>query len=355
MAYVNDDPQPPRPVRVGDDDPRPPRPGDAEMKRYEEARAKEREIIRHNEIERQKNSANEPTKSVDTSCEGKGKSIGKLLIYSVILLAGLWTVNLFYSLVSNVVVAQSRLEMALAGALLAVTVFVIGFIVVYAWSLFSRLPRIESIKEADFRGNALKMRERIGCSYLARLPEDYPARLGISENGELVVMLKRLRGGHEYADSKAFVADFKSFQAMQDRVAAGIIKKYSLLIAVKTAACPWRIVDMLAVFYNSTRMICEISLVYNRRVDRTQAFRMMLGWIVNLYVSGELGQAIDGVADGVSASLGDMIGEEGIGPAVQSVLPLASKFLGKAVEGGANAYLAYRLGRRSVAAFRYLK
>jgi len=64
---------------------------------------------------------------------------------------------------------------------------------------------------------------------------------------------------------------------------------------------------------------------------------------------------MDGATDTLNSNLGDMMGADGLGAVVQPFLPLFSKFVGKAAEGGVNAYLAYRLGRLSVSAFRYLK
>ena len=79
--------------------------------------------------------------------EAKGRSVKNLIVYSCVLLLGLWICNVFYSVLKNVLVAQTRGELVLALALLVATVGVFAFIVIYAWSLFSGLPCIDSIKE----------------------------------------------------------------------------------------------------------------------------------------------------------------------------------------------------------------
>lgn len=385
MAYISEDPKPARrlpaedrvgvkeaggdegalcvskeiipPTRRGDDAPRPARPSSEELKRVLEERERERKIIISEEVSRKTDEkATDTLEDAPAVTEAKGRSVKNLIVYSCVLLLGLWICNVFYSVLKNVLVAQTRGELVLALALLVATVGVFAFIVIYAWSLFSGLPRIDSIKESDFVANTYKLMERIRGDYVSRLPQhgEFAKRLRLSATGDLALSLKGLQSD-EYADSKSFLVDFKEFQSLQDKQAAAVIKKYVLLIAVKTAASPWRIVDMVAVFFNSTLMICEIASVYNRRVSRAQALRLLINWMLNLYVSGELGRVMDGAADVLNDNLGDVLGSDGLGALIQPFLPLFSKFVGKAAEGGVNAYLAYRLGRRSVLAFRYLK
>ena len=124
---------------------------------------------------------------------------------------------------------------------------------------------------------------------------------------------------------------------MQDERAREIICKTWKLVAIKTAASPWKIVDMLAVVYNSTVMITRLAKLYNRRIYGSAGFRLVCRWIVNIYIAGEMGDAARGAVEWASAN--ELISA--------TYKPLAG-FIGKIAEGGANAFLVYRLGNRAM-------
>ena len=130
---------------------------------------------------------------------------------------------------------------------------------------------------------------------------------------------------------------------MQDERAKEIIGKTWKLVAIKTAASPWKIVDMIAVVYNSTVMITKLAKLYNRRTSSRAAFRLVCRWIINIYIAGEMGEVAQGATEWASAS--DLISA--------TYKPLAG-FVGKIAEGGANAFLVYRLGCRAMTYFRPL-
>ena len=283
--------------------------------------------------------------------ENPGASVRNLIVYSCFLLVGLWLSNVFYSVIRNVLVAQSRCEMVFAILLLVATVFVFAFVIAYAWSLFSGLPRIDFVCQEEHC--LAELVNKIREDYLSHMPsaDKYAQAVNISADSELAVKLQSLKC-QIYAEDESFLADFKAFQGLQDEKAGEIIRKYAVIIAVKTAVSPWRIIDMAAVFYNSTLMACEIAKVYNRRTSRVSALRLVIGWMINLYISGGIGEVAEGASDAVGRSVGDLIGPDGM---LGAVMPLAAKFAGKAAEGGLNAYLAYRLGKCSAEAFRYLQ
>jgi len=362
-----DVPQVPAPVyengatRRDDDDLRPSRPSEDDMRRVLKDRERKQQTVDRTEaLRKQEVGRDEVVEDLFSEAlperTPQGRTVKKLVAYSCALLAGLWTLSLFTSMVRDVLVAQTRGELFLALMMLATSVIVVLFIVSYAWSLFAWLPKIDSVMEKDYQTNLLNLMKNIRDDYLARLPptEEYAAKLRVSAAGDLVQKLKTLRT-HEYSDSRTFLGDFRSFQTLQDKQAAKIIKRYSLVIAVKAAASPWRVVDVLAVFFNSTLMICDLANVYNRRMSRAHAFRLSVRWAFNLYVSGEIGQATETSADALNSGLGNMLGESGLAASIQPFLPLFSKFVGKAAEGGVNAYFAYRLGKRAVSDFRYMK
>lgn len=225
--------------------------------------------------------------------------------------------------------------------------FVLGLLV-YAALRFRKLPRVEQFKAASFTNKA-ELQRRLSAQYLDKfpVPEQYAIDNGFADdNGnrtkeEVVTSLRRLKGGA--ADSRGWLVEFERFQRMQDERAKEIIGKTWKLVAIKTAASPWKVVDMIAVVYNSTVMITRLARLYNRRTSSQTAFRLACRWIVNIYIAGEMGDAAQGAVEWASAN--DLISA--------TYKPLAG-LVGKVAEGGANAFLVYRLGCRAMAYFRPL-
>ncbi len=212
-----------------------------------------------------------------------------------------------------------------------------------------RLPRLVQL-EADAFTNKAELQRLLADAYLARFPdpERYAADNGFAGGAgdrarqEVVGCLRRLRG--TVADSRGWLIEFARFQELQDGRAKEIVARAWKLVAIKTAASPWKIVDMLAVIYNSTVMIVRLARLYNRRVSRPAAFRLACRWIVNIYIAGEMGDATQGAVEWAGAN--ELISA--------TYKPLAG-LVGKVAEGGANAFLVYRLGLRAMDAFRPLR
>lgn len=377
MAYESDDPTPVRrtppsmavnqpaqsdpgpsgcansiPARRGDDDPCPPRPPQSVMEKVLEERE-----MRQVERARRRTTSQSSGEGEDSLPEiPPDGRIWKFVSYSFLALLGLWFCHLLYAPVRNVLLAQTRSELVLACALLAITLGVFIFIPAYAWTLFSRLPKVAAVREKDYEDDGIGLSRRIEDGYVGDLyarRESYRKELRLRDDDGLMRKLDDL-ASHAYPDAAGYIEAFKEFQGLQDRKSSEVIMKYARRIAVKTAISPWRLVDMLAVFYNSTLMVCQIAQVYDRRVSRAQAFKLLMGWAFNLYVSGELGAVMQSTADGVNDGLQSLLGEDGLPGMVQPFLPMFSKIVGKAAEGGINAYTAYRFGKRAVAAFRFL-
>ena len=111
---------------------------------------------------------------------------------------------------------------------------------------------------------------------------------------------------------------------------------------------------MFCVFYNSTRMVCDLAVVYNRRMSRANAFRLVCRWCAAIYVSGELGSIMESTAKKGGEYAADMLGSGDLMSGVAQSMPVLAKVAGKAIEGGVNAYFAYRMGRRAIESFRVL-
>lgn len=212
-------------------------------------------------------------------------------------------------------------------------------------------------------------------------------RQKVSEN------ISRLCDDSRYSDAGGWMDDFNCFQKYQEGRAYEVVKTYCTLVALKTAACPWKAIDMIIVFVNLTLMVEKIARVYNRRVSRGGAFRLLCHWFANIYISGELGAITDKAAgrasdtvaewltksDGiksemkagvsvtetaaeqVSEGVADSVANGGIKENLKDVFAvsmptfskLVGKFVGKAAEGAINAYLAYRMGKRAIEEFQF--
>ena len=225
--------------------------------------------------------------------------------------------------------------------------FVLG-LMAYMIAGLRRLPRVEQIVASSFTNKA-ELQRRLSASYISRFldPEQYAAVNGFADRdcnrtrAEVVNCLNRLRAGA--ADSRGWLSDFDLLQSMQDERADEIIKRTWQLVAIKTAASPWKIVDMIAVIYNSTVMVASLARLYNRRSSRHAAFRLVCRWFVNIYIAGEMGDAAQGAVEWASAN--DLI---------SSTYKSLAGFVGRIAEGGANAFLVYRLGCKAKSYYRAL-
>ena len=145
----------------------------------------------------------------------------------------------------------------------------------------------------------------------------------------------------------------REFEADRKAVAERIVQTHSLLTAVKTATSPWKIVDVMAVFYNSTRMVERLARLYGQRCTGVQAFRLVCRWGFNLYVAGGLGEVMERGSDMTVEKATELLENTGGGPSwLGNVLPMAGKIFAKAGEGAANYYLCRRLGAAAIGAFR---
>ena len=221
--------------------------------------------------------------------------------------------------------------------------------------LFRRLPKITQLAEGAQGGLTLK--RRLQKCYLAKLPPsaDYAVRCGFREPEPVRALLDSLRGETSlHSDEIGWLDEFRRFQSLQDARAQEIVSSCCKLVALKTAASPWRLLDMACVFYNSTRMVCELARVYNRRMSRGNAFRFVCRWCAAIYISGELGAVMESTAKAGGEYAADWLNEGDLMAGVAQSMPMLAKLAGKAIEGGVNAYFAYRMGRRAIESFRVL-
>ena len=270
-------------------------------------------------------------------------------------IVAIWLLGVFGSTLHSIAIAQTALERLAFDGIALLELVIVLYVALFWRRTFAALPEVKQLKRNDFVDALPALTEKLRSDYIDRFPglDEYARTAGFSEDAPILQMLARLKD-HLYADSAGFMEDFERFQGLQDARASEIIKKYAKTIAVKTAASPWKVVDVISVFLNSTLMVCKLAKVYQRKTTRHEASRLVVRWFVNLYISGELGQIVEGGADIISNGVSEWIGREGVAAFVQPAVPLLAKFGGKFAEGGMNAYLAYRLGRRACAYFKVL-
>ena len=259
------------------------------------------------------------------------------------------------------------------------------------WQVFRKLPKRDQV-QGDLDTSDIREKKVIKNSlkpYIDELPPEYVGVFKSERRKEVSAQISRLRKDSGYSDSGEWIDDFKAFQDAQEEEALDTVKTYCKLVALKTAACPWKAIDMVIVSINLTLMVVAIAKVYNRRVSKGGAFRLLCHWFANIYISGELGAITENAADRASDKAtawltngGDDVKEAGasvaeatagqasgaiangmsgssmgetLTSAFSASLPILSKFAGKAAEGAVNAFLAYRMGRRAIDEFRFIK
>lgn len=285
--------------------------------------------------------------------EGNGKTgVLSFIGLACCIVAVLWVVSASSPFLANALLLDGwRFWCALALGLMPFAL-VLG-VIVYVFVRLHRMPRVEQLSEAAFGGDVEELRNRLVSKYLSKFgnPVRYAVDNGFSAPGNgtdeapVVVAIRRLRGENTSPcpDSREWLRLFKEFQAMQDAKAREVISAAWKRVAIATAASPWKVVDVLAVVYISTLMVARLARIYNRRTSRHAAFRLVCRWFVGIYIAGELGDATQGATEWACAN--DLISA--------TFKPLVG-FAGKIAEGGANAFLVYRLGNRAIAYFRPL-
>lgn len=257
-----------------------------------------------------------------------------------------------------------RFVAALVIMLLPITLTAYAF--VRLWGVERKLKKFAQVDEAG--QSETKTAEELRRDYLTAFPDvySYVRSIGLKDADmikEVEELLKSLSDKESnFSDETGWIGAFKDFQAEQDKIAKGIVRHYAVLIALKTAASPWRIVDIASVMFNTTLMIADIGKVYMRKVSRGNAFILLCHWFLNLYVSGEIQSVAENVSQKSVEKIQEIVNahdlfenDEVLSGVVNNAMPWLGKLAGKVAEGGANAYLAHRMGRRAIAYFQALK
>ena len=292
-----------------------------------------------------------------------GKWIFRPLICAVIALLGLYLIAQFASVITDTLTLPPNLQWPIL-TLEAVALLVLAILFIRAVLLYLSVPHFDTISSwtrdhepEDAQEKLVKLLKGVGD------PDKWAKRCKFSPSSDIAGQLRRLTD-REFADDDAWWDAYDEFEKKREKRAEAIVGHYSKLIAIKTAASPWKIVDLAAVLYNSTRMIQDVVVLYNRRgLSRARSFKLVCHFTLNIYVSGELGDitskigmaAGEKIGEAAVEKLPELLGGEELPEAVASLFNVGSGvagiFLGKATEGAINALFAWRLGKRAIRDF----
>lgn len=308
----------------------------------------------------------------DRDCEGSTESnpstTGLRLVWLFRIVVGLALFWVYCQLIPllRLVLECHGWRFVAASLILLLPVVLIAYAFVRLWRVERKLKKFAQVDEAG--QSESKTAEELRSDYLTAFPDvhSYVRSIGLKDTDMIKgveELLKSLNDNESnFSDETGWIGAFKDFQAKQDKIAKGIVRHYAVMIALKTAASPWRIVDMASVLFNTTLMITDIGKVYMRKVSRGNAFILLCHWFLNLYVSGELQSVAENVSQKSVEKIQETVNahdlfenDEVLSGVVNNAMPWLGKLAGKVAEGGANAYLAHRMGRRAIAYFQALK
>ena len=276
-----------------------------------------------------------------------GSKAVRLVTIVIGLLVGTYLGSNLFALLSLV---ESPNPVVRIAAMVLSVVLALGIVVClwYACCIFRKLPSFTSV--TFVRGqDAVSAAKKLAVGYISKFPAkksklekfDKP---GISLSS-LILELKEL---NPEDDGDKWLKKFEELQERQGKIAESIIKDSWKSVGIKTAACPWRSADALIVFVHTTMMVASLAQVYHRRMTKQAAFRYVVRWLGYLYISGRSQDLSESCVD----MAGDMV--ETIN-GIFTNIPFLKQFIGKAAEGGANAYMTYRLGKYAMGQFKALK
>lgn len=289
-----------------------------------------------------------------------GLSVVKFCVMGVLAVFGFWLYVQMASLLRFALECDGW-RMYVALAMFAVPAVAILWAIAFALRIVLRMPRFEQVRCARGDGSR-SLRQKLCDGYLRRIKmPDYIGKCGFAEGKKVENDYGRLVDKFKMPSDQAWFEGFLRFQEIQVAQAKTVVRKYCTLIGLKTAMCPWKIIDVVCVLVNTTLMVSQIATVFNRRISSIAASRLVIHWCVNLYVSGELGEVVEKAASSVgqtaadAAKEQDWFGDGNFGDFVGHSLPTLSKWVGKVAEGATNAYLACRIGRLAIEEFKAVK
>ena len=272
--------------------------------------------------------------------------------WGIALLGGLLLLGQLAGLVRNALALPPALRWPLLAAEGALLLALLGLVLRGAL-LLRRVPSFAQVAAADRREDRVQAMERMRAGYLAHIgdPDAYAASCGFDPAQDVAGRLRRLSARGAFADAGEWWAAYDAFEAVREARARELVARRALLVGAKTAASPWKSVDMAVVFWHGTAMVQDLARLYRRRVTRAQSFRLVCHWAFNLYVSGELGPLAGKAGETAARELPRLLGSENVPDTYAGLFGAAGKVVGKVGEGAANAFFAKRMGMFCIRAF----
>jgi uncharacterized membrane protein YcjF (UPF0283 family) len=178
---------------------------------------------------------------------------------------------------------------------------------------------------------------------------EFLRKWGISQSEFEMMKRKRteLLDAGNLQDSKTWQESFETcFLALLDTAADNFIKDCAFRTAVKTAICPYALLDMAIVLHMGTYMLGSLCRVYQLRagpLDMLYLFALVMAQ------SFFAAQAEEHAEEAISAVSGK------VAPDVAGKVPVLGKLVGGASQGLANYFLLSRIGRSACKLLRPLR
>ena len=275
-----------------------------------------------------------------------GSKVVRLISIVVGLFVGTYLVSNLMDLL-RLIDSPNLVVRIVAMVLSAVLTLGIGVSIWYAYCVFRKLPSFKPEKyvQGDDKMGVVK---RLSKNYIAKFPEE-TWELVKFDKGDVVIssLIQDLKEMNPESNCDKWLEKFEELQENQRKIADAIILDSWKSVGIKTAACPWKSADALIVFVNTTLMVASLAEVYHRRMTKMAAFRYVVKWLGLLYISGRLQDMSESCVD-MAGHMAEPLGN------LFTTIPLLKQFIGKAAEGGANAYMTYRLGNYAVNEFKAL-
>lgn len=285
------------------------------------------------------------------------EKVWKAIKWTVALFAATWVVS---QMVSLIMIVENSFGVAKYFAWVAVAFIVIICIwcVVLACIVFGSLPRIgQSIKA---KNGMLHDEEKLK-KYVEDLGKKFKndGSYGVIVSEKAEKCLRELNGGKDFGGERdGWLHCFETLQEEQVKCANECVKRYAKLVGVGTATCPWKAGDVFIVFSSSISLVCEIARIFNRiDVNRYVAFRLIRGWLSQMYVAGHIQDVSELAVSKIDVSDGNHLADaaDSWADILGTFAEPLKKVMGKVSEGAVNGFLCYRFGKMAIKEFSQLR
>lgn len=284
------------------------------------------------------------------------EKVWKTVKWITAILASTWIVSQVLSFISTVNNSTGIARYVALTCVVAIAAVCIWCVVLF-YKVCKSVPRVEhSIKTNDgkiFNGKELK-------TYVQKLGKKYPVEGSYAKIASIDAerYLRDLLTKDFGCVSDGWIDCFEKLQGEQKKRAMECVSGYAKMVGVGTATCPWKAGDVFIVFSSSISLVVEIARIFNRiDVNRFVAFKLIRGWLSQMYIAGHLQDVTELAVSKVSRAVGNHLSDASdtwvniLGTFAE---PL-KKVLGKVSEGAVNGLLCYRFGKMAIREFSQLR